>query len=213
MATPYTRQARITCKCIQTRLVNCENSCEPATYRTTSVCALTDNYKTYLHKWSVPDPEFDEGASYILKNGTISTRWLAHLLVGPATQKYPLVITEDAVKAAQDALCPPSTPMSGNEDNIYSTHGYKTLLGQGKKVSTFINLCLTYSTNTISAKFILLTYFIQHISCTYTYTLTNNRQHFTNQYFWSNNIFNNNNLLQIKVTARTKQEIEILGVS
>lgn len=168
MATPYTRPARITCKCIETRLINkaetfiyTKSKIEPATYRTTSVCALTDNNKTYLHKRSGPDPEFEEGASYILKNVTISTReGLAHLLVGPATQKFrtaPLVITEHAVKAAQDTLCPPSTAMSGNEDNIYSTHGYVTLQGQVKRVSTFINLCLTYSTYTTSEKLMSLT--------------------------------------------------------
>lgn len=161
MATPCTRPSRITCKCIQTRVINKaetfmykKSKIEPATYRTTSVRTLTDNTKTYIHKRSGPNPEFEEGATYIQKNVIVSTtEGLAHLLVGPATQKFrtaPLMVTEDAVKAAHAALCPPSTPMSGNKENIYSTDGYITLLGQVKKVSIFITLCLTYSTNTTS---------------------------------------------------------------
>ncbi|XP_042588010.1 uncharacterized protein LOC109058131 [Cyprinus carpio] len=231
MATPYTRPSRITCKCIQTRLVNkaetfiyTKSKIEPATYRTTSVCALTDNANTYLHKRSGPDPEFEEGASYILKNVTVSTRdGQAHLLVGPATQKFrtaPLVVTEDAVKAAQDALCPPSTPMSGNEDNVYSTHGYITLQGQVKKLQKvrmtrssipILNIKLLCGADQLDISLwkeeaLCGLHIGDDVEITHLYSdkVPRGRESFHSSQYTT---------VKIKETPQTKQEIEILGVS
>ncbi|CAM4572875.1 unnamed protein product [Leuciscus chuanchicus] len=46
----------------------------------------------------------------------------------------PIMISEEQEKAAKDALCPPSHPVSGEEDNIFSRADYLTLQGQVEKI-------------------------------------------------------------------------------
>ncbi|XP_051980580.1 uncharacterized protein LOC127641695 [Xyrauchen texanus] len=60
-----------------------------------------------------------------------------YLFVGPGTLKFktvPLDVTEEAERAAREALCPPSPIMSGEEVDIFSKGGYLSLQGQIKEL-------------------------------------------------------------------------------
>ncbi|KAK7174375.1 hypothetical protein R3I93_001556 [Phoxinus phoxinus] len=84
------------------------------------------------------DPEFEEGASYVIKNFTISKRYgRPCIFVNRDTRKFktsPLAITEEAEKTAKEALCPPSPSATGEEEHIFSSTGYWSLQGTVEKV-------------------------------------------------------------------------------
>lgn len=107
---PCSKPQKLAIKCVQTCLnekavsfVSKGSKIEIATNNTSSVCALTDGSKK-----NGPTPEF-EGASYILKNCTLSNKHGQHyLLLGRTSMKFrtaPLSVSEEAERAALDALC------------------------------------------------------------------------------------------------------------
>lgn len=61
------------------------------------------------------------------------------MFANQATIKFkttPLAITEEAKKAAKEALCPPS-PLKTGEDDIFDNGSYLSLQEQIEKVSDF----------------------------------------------------------------------------
>ncbi len=146
MAHPYSTPQKLTLKCVRTRLL--EKACsfvrrgfkiEISTQHTSTICALTDGNRAILHKKNGSYPEFEEGASYILKNCTLSDRHgRLYLLVGRSTLKFrtgPLNISEEAERAAVDAIHPPSYSVTGEEEDLFSRSGYLSLQGKVEKVS------------------------------------------------------------------------------
>lgn len=62
------------------------------------------------------------------------------MFANQATIKFkttPLAITEEAKKAAKEALCPPSPLKTGEEGDIFNNRSYLSLQGQIEKVSDF----------------------------------------------------------------------------
>ncbi len=112
-----------------------------STHKFTTLCALTDGETVYLSVRNGSDPEFDEGQSYVVKNFTLSQKYgRPCLFVNQATIKFkttPLAITEEAKRAAKEALYPPSPLKNGDEDDIFSNRSYLSLQGQIEKVSDF----------------------------------------------------------------------------
>lgn len=148
MASPTSPPAFLRCKCVDTRLnrralTYCTKGkkIEVAKVKTEMVCALTDGTTVYLNKKDGLTPEFEDGVSYILQNYTLSNTYgQMYLFVGPGMMKFKTVaqdISEEAQKAAKEALCPPSPSMSGEEGDIFSRGGYLSLQGQIKEVSEF----------------------------------------------------------------------------
>jgi len=91
---------------------------------------------------------FEEGVSYILQKYTLSNCiGQMYLFVGPGTLKFKTVqqdISAEAQIEAKHALCPPSSVMSGEEEDIFAKGGYLTLQGKIKEVSKSI-LFITFS--------------------------------------------------------------------
>ncbi len=146
MAHPYTTPQKLTLKCVRTRLIEKAGSfvrrgfkIAISTQHTSTICALTDGNRAILHKKNGSYPEFEEGASYILKNCTLSDRHgRLYLLVGRSTLKFrtgPLNISEEAERAAVDAIHPPSYSATGEEEDLFSRSGYLSLQGKVEKVS------------------------------------------------------------------------------
>ncbi len=146
MAHPYTTPQKLTLKCVRTGLIEKAGSfvrrgfkIAISTQHTSTVCALTDGSRTILHKKNSSYPEFEEGASYILKNCTLSDRHgRLYLLVGRSTIKFrtgPLNISEEAERSAVDAIHPPSHSATGEEEDLFSRSGYLSLQGKVEKVS------------------------------------------------------------------------------
>ncbi|XP_017208180.3 uncharacterized protein [Danio rerio] len=145
MATPYSRPPPLHITCVKVHssqkavtFIKHENKIIVDTYKVTSLCALTDGDAVYLSIKNGSDPEFEEGHSYIVKNVTISNKYGRRcLFVNKGTIKFrtaPLAISEEAKRAAREALCPPSRPITGEEEDIFSETGYLSLRGQLEKV-------------------------------------------------------------------------------
>lgn len=150
MAHPYSTPLKLTFKCVQTRtnkkaasFVSKGSTIEISNFNTFTVCALTDGSRAILHKKNGPTPEFEAGDFYILKNCTLSNKHgQDYLLLGRTSMKFrtaPLVVTEEAEKAALDALCPPSPFATGEEEDLFVRSGYLSLRGKVEKVS---DVCL-----------------------------------------------------------------------
>ncbi len=135
MAHPYSTPQKLTLKCVRTRLF--EKACSfvrrgfkiaISTQHTSTIWALTDGNRAILHK-----------KNFILKNCTLSDRHgRLYLLVGRSTLKFrtgPLNISEDAERAAVDAIHPPSYSATGEEEDLFSRSGYLSLQGKVEKVS------------------------------------------------------------------------------
>ncbi|XP_026053168.1 uncharacterized protein LOC113094469 isoform X2 [Carassius auratus] len=145
MAHPYSTPQKLALKCIQTRLIQKAGSFVRRgfkitidTQHTSTVCALTDGSRAIYHKKNGSYPEFEEGASYILKNCTLSDRHgRLCLLVGRSTLKFrtaPLKISEEAERAAVELIHPPSYSATGEEEDLFSRSGYLSLLGKVEKI-------------------------------------------------------------------------------
>ncbi len=148
MTTPYSRPAPLRIRCVATcrskkalTFVRENNKIYVGTYKFTTLCALTDGETVYLSVRNGSDPEFEEGQSYVVKNFTLSQKYgRPCLFVNQATIKFkttPLAITEEAKRAAKEALCPPSPLKTGDEDDIFSNRSYLSLQGPIEKVSDF----------------------------------------------------------------------------
>ncbi|XP_055047526.2 uncharacterized protein [Misgurnus anguillicaudatus] len=144
MSHPYATPGRLTLKCVKTHVYHKASSfsyqnskIEISSYKTSAACALTDGSRAILHKKNGPDPEFEEGASYILRKSIISKRYGRLYLLLERKYKFrtaPINIPEEAERAAKDALCPPSALVTGEEEDIFSKNGYLSLQGKVEKL-------------------------------------------------------------------------------
>ncbi len=147
MTTPYSRPAPLCIRCVATcrskkalTFVRENNKIHVGTYKFTTLCALTDGETVYLSIRNGSDPEFEEGQSYVVKNFTLSQKYGRLCFFNQAKIKFkttPLAITEEAKRAAKEALCPPSPLKTGDEDDIFSNRSYLSLQGPIEKVSDF----------------------------------------------------------------------------
>ncbi|KAI2644898.1 Inactive phospholipase C-like protein 2 [Labeo rohita] len=131
MATPspYTRPAPIRCKCVANRTTKKAVSyhykgdkIKIESFHLKTVTALSDGTNVYTTS----------------SQGTFSAMYgRQNIYFGRTSTKFraaPLALSDAAEKAAKDILCPPSHPITGEEEDIFSRGDYLTIHGQVEKV-------------------------------------------------------------------------------
>ncbi|ROI15866.1 hypothetical protein DPX16_0246 [Anabarilius grahami] len=148
MATPspYSRPGPIRRRCVANR-----TPCKAATFKSKegkiksmsftikTTSALSDRTNIYLSSTFGDELNLEEGATYYLKNVTVSNKYgRQNIHFGKSSSKFrtaPIELAAKVEKAAREALCPQSQKVTGNEGDIFSRGDYLSLQGRVLKVS------------------------------------------------------------------------------
>ncbi len=113
-----------------------------ASFKTTSISALTNGERALIAPVDGNTPQFEPGVAYIIKDYTLSTKFGREcIFLGPRSKKCktaPFELPKEAEKRAKDLLNPPTVLMTGEEEDLFTRGGYIFLKGEIKRVSKFI---------------------------------------------------------------------------
>ncbi|XP_051986853.1 uncharacterized protein LOC127646911 [Xyrauchen texanus] len=136
----YSRPSPMRCVCVANRTVRRGTSfvqegaeVKITAFKMTTTSALSTGIKFYLAPKSGEEAGFEENATYVIKNYTLSFKF-GHecIFVGPSSSIFktaPIPLAEEARARAQEALCPPSCWTSGEDSDVFTKGGYVTLSG------------------------------------------------------------------------------------
>jgi len=144
-SSPYSRPASTRITCVDNRTNHRAKTYEVssgkikiATFKTTTISALSDGVKAYLAPVDGDNPVFATGRAYIIKNYTLSQKFgRESIFLNPNSRKFltaSFELPEEAEKSARYLLNPPTVLMSGEELDLFTRGGFISLKGQIEKV-------------------------------------------------------------------------------
>ncbi len=148
-SSPYNRPAPTRLFCVANRTNRraktyevSKNKINIASFKTTSISALTNGERALIAPVDGNTPQFEPGVAYIVKKYTLSTKFGRECIFwGPGSKKCktaPFELPKEAEKRAKDLLNPPTVLMTGEEEDLFTRGGHISLKGEIERVSKLI---------------------------------------------------------------------------